>query len=201
MQQQHAYDRRFEDALDSAEVLFAEKGFHAASMRDIARAAGVSVAGLYYYLPSKQATLYLVCNRVFDRLEAAARAVSPTGDPRRGLETFVRNHLRYMIENRHAYRVLLHDMKALEGDFREKLRARRRRYFSLLSDLVGRLQTKGASVSARLAAAALFGMLNWAPTWYRRELDGGADELADRLLALFLRGFSAPALALAEAGT
>jgi AcrR family transcriptional regulator len=162
-------------------------------MRDVARAVGVSVAGLYYYLPSKQEALYLVCNRVFDRLEAAARELPSSGDPKRRLEAFVRDHLRQIIENRDAYRVLIHDMKALEGDLRERLRARRRRYFSLASDLVGALEAKSAVVSPRLAAAALFGMLNWTPTWYQREIDGDSDELADRMLALFLRGISEPA--------
>jgi AcrR family transcriptional regulator len=200
MHEQHAYDRRCEDVLDTAEALFAEKGFHAASMRDIARAAGVSVAGLYYYLPSKQTALYLVCDRIFDRLEAAARDMPSSGDPARRLKTFVRDHLRHMIEKPHAYRVLLHDMNALEGDFREKLRARRRHYFSLASDLVDRLETKNALVSPRLAAAALFGMLNWAPTWYQRELDGNSDDLADSMLALFLRGIAEPGASPKEVG-
>ncbi len=198
-QQQHVYDRRFEDGLNNAEALFAERGFHAASMRDIARAARISVAGLYYYLPSKQAALYFVCNRVFDRLEAAARELPSCGDPRRRLETFVRGHLRHMIENRDAYRVLLHDMKALEGDLRSKLRVRRRHYFSLASDLVSRLETKNEVVPPRLAVAALFGMLNWAPMWYQRELDGDSDDLADNMLALFLRGISEPAPSAEEA--
>jgi AcrR family transcriptional regulator len=186
--QQPAYDRRFEDALDSAEALFAEKGFHAASMRDIAGAAGVSVAGLYYYLPSKQTALYIVCNRTFDDLDAATRESKSIKEPKRALYTFVRGHLRYMVDNHSAYRVLLRDMEAAEGEFREKLRARRRRYFSTASGLVSRVQPKSGAVSARIAAGALFGMLNWAPMWYQSKLDGEVDDLAGKMVALFLSG-------------
>ncbi len=188
--QQPAYDRRFEDALDIAEALFAEKGFHAASMRDIASAAGVSVAGLYYYLPSKQTALYLVCNRTFDDLDAVTRESGSIREPRRALYTFVRGHLRYMVDNHRAYRVLLRDMEAAEGEFREKLRARRRRYFSVASDLVSRVEPKSGLVSSRVAAGALFGMLNWAPMWYQSELDGDVDDLAGKMVALFLGGIA-----------
>lgn len=192
------YGRRFEDALDSAEAVFAEKGFHGASIRDIAHAAGLSVAGLYYYLPSKQDALFLVCNRTFDRFEEATNRLSSIDDPKRRLHAFVREHLRYIIGNRAAYGVLVRDMDALQDELREKLRIRRQRYFSLVSDLVSQLEPRTASGSWRIAAAVLFGILNWAPMWYRHELDGDLDELTDKILALFLRGASRPPLKLEE---
>ena len=188
-----SYDRRFEDILDSTEVLFAEKGFHATSMRDIAHAAGISIAGLYYYLPSKQAALSLVCTRTFDRLDAAAHDLHAIVDPDQRLHAFVRKHLGYMLRNDAAYRVLLHDMDALCGEYGDRLRFRKRRYFSLVSDLLSRLEVNLAFISTRIAAGALFGMLNWAPAWYRRDLDGDIDTVADKMLALFLGGISASA--------
>lgn len=188
--QQFDYDHRLDDALDSAEALFAKKGFHGASMRDIARASGVSVAGLYYYLGSKQTALYLVCNRIFDRLEAATAQLDTVDDSVRRLEIFVREHLRFMIGNRHAYRVLLRDMEALEGEYGRNIHARRRRYFAAAADLIRPLAEKAGLTSARLAAATLFGMLNWTPTWYRADLDGDVDALAANALAIFLRGIA-----------
>ncbi|HUZ48674.1 MAG TPA: TetR/AcrR family transcriptional regulator [Candidatus Dormibacteraeota bacterium] len=188
-----SYDRRFEDILDSTEDLFAEKGFHATSMRDIAHAADMSIAGLYYYLPSKQAALFFVCTRIFDRLDAAADELRDIADPEERLRTFVRTHLAYMLRNEDAYRVLLHDMDALDGEYGDRMRLRKRRYFSLAADLVSRLDVNPAFISPRIAAGALFGMLNWAPTWYRRGLDGDIGTVADNILALFLGGISATA--------
>jgi AcrR family transcriptional regulator len=189
-QAQPAYDRRLETVLDSAEAVFARDGFHAASMRDIAQAVGISIAGLYYYLSSKHEALYFVCDRVFERIEAAAHELDLIGDATHRLKNFVRAHLHYMIDHRDAYRVLLRDMEALQGDFRKRVHERRRRYFALASALVDELANNDARVSPRLAAGALFGMLNWAPTWYQSELDGDVDALADKILALFLHGYS-----------
>ena len=188
-----AYDQRYEDILDSAEALFAQQGFHATSMRDIARAACISVAGLYYYLPSKQQALSFVCERIFDRLEAGTAESARLSDPNERLAAFVRGHLRYLLTNNRSYRVLLHDLQALDRESNGSTRARRRRYFQSLVDLLAALDPH-AEENARMAAGALFGMLNWAPTWYREEADGDVDAAAERLTELFLHGFRSGAL-------
>ena len=188
-----AYDQRFQEVLDCAESLFARQGFHATSMRDIARAACMSVAGLYYYLPSKQAALSFVCERIFDRLESGSAASAALGSPRDRLAAFVRGHLGYLLTNNLSYRVLLHDMQALEGESSQGARARRRRYFHSLVDLLAELEPRERHRS-RMAAGALFGMLNWVPTWYRQDRDGDVEALAARLTELFLAGFYSDAL-------
>ena len=190
------YDRRYGDVLDSAEALFAEKGFHATSMRDIAHAAGMSVAGLYYYLPSKEAALFLICTRTFDRLEAATNGLKAIVHSESRLRAFVHEHLRYMLSNEGAYRVLLHDMDALGGEYGERMRIRKRRYFSSASELVGRLEMDAEFISPRIAAGALFGMLNWTPAWYRRNLDGDIAAVADTMVAIFMGGVAASGSAL-----
>ena len=45
--------------------IFADKGFEGASIRDISRATGVSLSGLYYYFDSKQKLLYLIQHNTF----------------------------------------------------------------------------------------------------------------------------------------
>lgn len=183
-------DRRCEAAIDSAERLFAERGFHGASMRDVARAARASIAGLYYYLPSKQAALYYVCDRIFERLEDVAAGLQSIRDPRMRLEAFVCGHLRHLIHHPYAYRVLQRDAEALEGPYAQQFQKRRRAYFSMAASLVDDLCGRTGSIPTRIAAAALFGMLNWAPTWYRQQVDGDVDAVAGQLLQLFLRGAS-----------
>ena len=188
-----AYDQRFQEILDNTESLFARQGFHATSMRDIARATCMSVAGLYYYLPSKQAALSFVCERIFDRLEAGSAGSARLATPRERLTAFVRGHLGYLLTNNLSYRVLLHDMQALEGESSHGARARRRRYFHSLVELLAELEPRERP-RARMAAGALFGMLNWVPTWYREESDGDVETLAARLTDLFLVGFHSDAL-------
>jgi hypothetical protein len=48
------YEERFETILKSAAAIFAQRGYARASIRDVAKAAGISVAGLYYYCRSKE---------------------------------------------------------------------------------------------------------------------------------------------------
>src|ERR1051325_5900462 len=73
------YDQKLEFILRTSARIFAEKGFHSTSMRDIARATGVSLAGLYYYCKSKEELLFLIQDhcfgRVCERLEERIRGV------------------------------------------------------------------------------------------------------------------------------
>src|SRR5213079_1342627 len=67
------YDKKLEHILRTAARIFAEKSYHSTSMRDISRATGVSLAGLYHYCKSKDELLFLIqytCfGRVLERLE------------------------------------------------------------------------------------------------------------------------------------
>jgi AcrR family transcriptional regulator len=193
------FDLRLRTAIDAAEAVFARSGYGGASMRDIASAAGMSIAGLYYYLPSKQRALELVCERAFgallDSLDVAVVAAAP---PEAKLRAFVRDHLRFVVEHPAAFRVLLYDMDSLEGQARNAIQERRRRYFARAADLVVAVaQAQPSAVSSRVATAALFGMMNWTPMWHHA--DGGTDVagIADQMGELFLRGV-APAPCVAE---
>jgi AcrR family transcriptional regulator len=190
------FDLRLREALDAAEAVFASKGYGGASMRDIASTAGMSIAGLYYYLPSKQRALELLCERAFgDLLVSLDDAVAAATSPDAKLRAFVRGHLRFVIEHPEAFRVLLYGMDALEGQARNAIQERRRRYFARAADLVIAVaQAEPTGVSTRVATAALFGMMNWTPMWHHA--DGAADvaAIADQMYELFLRGIAPSAL-------
>jgi AcrR family transcriptional regulator len=66
------YDRKLEGILRQAAAVFCARGYHRASMRDIARTTGVSLAGLYYYFPSKEHLLYLIQRQAFETLVDSA---------------------------------------------------------------------------------------------------------------------------------
>src|SRR5664279_5772804 len=66
------FDRRLAEILDYATEIFADKGYEGASMRDLSRLSGISLAGLYYYFNSKEKLLYSIqkhtFNNILDRL-------------------------------------------------------------------------------------------------------------------------------------
>ena len=59
------FDRRMQHILEHATEVFYEKGYEGASMRDLSRATGISLAGLYYYFESKEKLLYLIQKHTF----------------------------------------------------------------------------------------------------------------------------------------
>ena len=68
------YDENLQKILKTSAKIFAEKGFHHTSVRDISRATKMSLSGLYYYFTTKEELLYLIQERCFVTLIAALGA-------------------------------------------------------------------------------------------------------------------------------
>lgn len=187
-----AFDVRLSEAVHAAERVFAEYGYAAATMRDVAEAAGLSIAGLYYYLPSKEHALFLVCRQAFLELAKALDAAMKTpGSHEDRLHAFVRGHVEFLAREPHAYRVLLHDLDALKNEHRTQIHELRRRYFTSAADLVIAVQQdRHSTIPTHVATAALFGMMNWMPMWHRDGTDA-AQHIAWDMSRLFIQGVAA----------
>jgi TetR/AcrR family transcriptional regulator, cholesterol catabolism regulator len=162
------------DILRAAARVFAAKGYHQASMRDIARTTPASLAGLYYHFPTKEEILYEISASTFDTvMEGAKAALDRGGDPETRLRAFVDNHLAYFAAHLTEMKVLSHESDSLTGERREQIQERKRRYVALAESLLASLDGNGQRGSkaqareTRLSTLALFGMMNWIYTWYR----------------------------------
>src|SRR5712692_4913972 len=83
------FDRRLAKILDHATAIFCEKGYEGASMRDLSRSCGMSLAGLYYYFESKEKLLYLVQKDLFSGvMESLAERLNGVTDPEVRVRTF-----------------------------------------------------------------------------------------------------------------
>ena len=77
------HDEKLQEILKASAKIFAEKGFHRTSVRDISRATDMSLAGLYYYFRTKEELLYLIQERCFvTLLQRWEKAVPPETDVR-----------------------------------------------------------------------------------------------------------------------
>ncbi len=185
-----AYDLRRETILKAAAALFASKGYERTSIRDVARASGMSVAGLYYYVHSKEELLYHICNRSFSTiLEALDRELAQTTDPRKRVRVLIRNHLAHFLRDMNEIKVITRELGALRGVYAARIATLRRRYYATCRTVLEGLGTQ--PVGPRLAAMSLFGMINWIHMWYRPEVDGDADHLAEGMARIFLNGYGA----------
>ena len=189
------FDTKLDGILRRAAAVFRARGYHRASIRDISRATGVSLSGLYYYFSSKEQLLYLIQRHAFDTLLAGARrALASVGDPEERLRTFVTLHLSYFIEHPSEMKVLTHEETALGDTWRREVHAIKKNYFRLACDLVDGLRRarRQKGRETRLAVLSLFGMMNWIYTWYNPKVDPDAQTMAREMSNLFLRGILSP---------
>ncbi|MEX0979486.1 MAG: helix-turn-helix domain-containing protein, partial [Gemmatimonadota bacterium] len=95
MDERPTYDEKLARILRESAAVFAEKGYHRASIRDIAAATGVSLSGLYYYFSSKEELLFLIQEHCFGTiLERLREDLERVSRPQDRLRLLVRNHLR-----------------------------------------------------------------------------------------------------------
>jgi AcrR family transcriptional regulator len=185
------YDEKLHQILKTSATIFAEKGFHRTSVRDIARATKMSLAGLYYYFTTKEELLYLIQERCFvtllDRWEEAAK---PELDARTRIRVFAENHLSFFWHNMHEMKVMAHEDESLTGEFNDKILVLKRRYVKVLMDLIAELQDRegGPSIDLRVATFSLFGMMNWIYTWYQPKRDLSLPQLMEQILRVYFLG-------------
>jgi len=184
------FDLRLAEIITHATEVFCKKGYEGASMRDLSRASGMSLAGLYYYFESKERLLFLIQKHTFttivQRLKARLVGVS---DPEQQIRIFILNHLEYFLANPASMKVLSHEAEALKNGFASEVAAIKREYYRICVGLLDDLKrARGLQFSTRIAVLSLFGMMNWIYTWHNSRVDADAEQLAGEMSDIFLRG-------------
>ena len=199
--------RRLEEILAHATDVFYEKGYEGASMRDLSRATGMSLAGLYYYFESKEKLLYLIQKHTFSTIiERLRQRLEEAADPEQRIRIFIQNHLEYFLANKKGMKVLTHEDEVLKDKYADEVRALKREYYRVCLGLMEDFLRSGRSRSAndakrrstdrdpqreitpRIAVLSLFGMVNWFYTWHNPRVDANAKALAAEMSGIFLYG-------------
>src|ERR1700722_2888581 len=187
------YDRRLGEILAHATEVFCEKGYEGASMRDLSRASGMSLAGLYYYFESKERLLFLIQKHTFTTIvQRLKQRLENVDDVEERVRIFILNHLEYFLNNQEAMKVLTHEDDALKNGFGAEIAAIKREYYRICVGLLeGLRKESGLQVSTRTAVMSLFGMMNWIYTWHNPRIDADAEVLPREMGDVFLRGVTA----------
>ena len=200
------YDQKLELILRTAARIFAEKSYHSTSMRDISRATGVSLAGLYHYCKSKEELLFLIQDHCFGRvLERFEQRIKGIDDPFEKLRIFIDNHLSFFAANMAEMKVLSHEAESLAGDMHKHVSGKKEKYAKQARKILREIQSVSeARPSGRATAAssqvnnridltvatyALFGMMNWIYNWYDSSGKLSVNQLVDNMTRLFVNGF------------
>jgi AcrR family transcriptional regulator len=186
-----AIEERYAAILEAARDVFARRGFHQASIREIARAAGLSLAGLYHYVGGKDELLFLVLDRSLDTLiEDLDRACAEAGTSEGRLLALVRTHLDFGFRHAAALKVINRDYELVSEPRRAEVAAKRHAYVERALRILRELDPRHRSGDELLSATnLLLGMLNGIA---RRPFVRSSDDaraLAGTVGALFLYGF------------
>jgi TetR/AcrR family transcriptional regulator, cholesterol catabolism regulator len=184
------FDRQLNKILEHATDVFYERGYEGASMRDLSRATGMSLAGLYYYFESKEKLLYLIQKHAFTTIIGQLRErLKDQEDAEVRVRIFVLNHLEYFLANQKAMKVLSHEDDVLKNGFGAEIAAIKREYYKICRGLLDELKTQsGVEFDTRIAVLSLFGMMNWIYTWHHPKTDADAESLARQMGDIFLHG-------------
>jgi AcrR family transcriptional regulator len=158
--------------------LFAQNGYAAVSMRQIAAEVGVQVGALYNYTPDKQSLLYTLMEEHMATLLTAWREAPKGLSPLERLEAFTRFHIRFNLERADAVFISYMELRNLTGENFAAIEAQRRAYETALEGILSEGVRAGAFrvQDPKVASLALIAMLTGVNTWYRA---GGRLSLED----------------------
>jgi AcrR family transcriptional regulator len=175
---------------EAAARLFSEKGFENTTTRDIAGAAGINNAALYYYFDNKEQILYQVLEEVIrtglEKITEIEQSDRPLEEKLAGI---LRIHTRGAVDF-NKMKLLVHEQRSLSPAHREELKERQRLYVGRLIKVLGQLRDRGEMLDLDLTvcAYAFFGMVSWAYRWYRPEGKVKLEELSEVFYTIFTRG-------------
>lgn len=151
-------ERRHEQICDAALRLFARKGYHQTSVRELAEAAHLSVGGLYTYIKTKEDILLLVYHRIFNLFQVKmSEAMIKSGDPTAQLRSAIEATLKLYDEYHDLILVLYQESHTLRREALQQLFEVDRRYVSMVQAIIegGNRQGNFAAEDANLAAIVI----------------------------------------------
>ena len=122
MDDRPAYHEELLEIVEATAVVFAESGFHGASIRDIAAAAGMNLSGLYCYVRSKEEIRFLIQGRCLQALlKQLGEGMNTISDPRSRLRLLVQNHLHSFARESSAMKIPTHEINVLAGEHGDRI--------------------------------------------------------------------------------
>ena len=187
--------RREAEIIEAAAQVFAHRGYHGASTQDIADVLGMRQASLYYYFPSKEKALKLVCERGVAGYAEGAGAIAKGRDSATAkLTALVRNHLEPLRERAAYVHVFQRERRYLPRDLRHGVRRLARRYERIVEQVFARGVRAGEfrrDLDCRMAALALIGMCNAATGWYGLEPGASLERIVKNYARFIIEGVAA----------
>jgi AcrR family transcriptional regulator len=182
--------------LETAARLICEKGYEGTSIQDIADASGLTKAGLYHHIRSKEHLLLEIQTYGMDVFEERVlHAVMPIEDPLLRLKTCMAKNIQLVTSGwSKEVTIILHEHATLTGEARAQINARKKRYVLFLEASFAEALRNGQTraINPKVAAFAFLGQVLWIYKWFRPDGRVPADALAHEMVDLFFGGLCGP---------
>lgn len=184
-----------DDVIEAAGRLFAERGYHGTSMRDLGKALGLHGSSLYSHVTSKAALLVAVVERGAGLFAAAAEAAMAADlEPSERLRALIRGHIDVVLDHSDETRTFLNEASALDRAHRRKVVEYRDAYEAAFRSTIAAAVDEGAfraDTDVPLASIFTLSILNAVDRWYddRGRID--REQLADAIHAAVVTGLAA----------
>jgi AcrR family transcriptional regulator len=176
--------------LQAAANLFAERGFHNASMAHLARVCGISKPLLYHYYRDKEHILFDVADTYMDQLLAVVASVQAMKlPPPVHLEHLIRGFMQEYAHSQNQHMVLIQDVKFLQAEQYDMVAGKERRVVAAFAAVIEQVEPGLRRRNLdKPVAMILFGMINWTFTWLRSDGPLSYADMGPVVTRIFLNG-------------
>jgi AcrR family transcriptional regulator len=171
---------RQQELLDAAAKLFSEKGYEAATIKDISSAIGRNQAMVYYYFPDKQALLYnAMANGLKKLMEQARKIEKMQVPPDRKLELLIKEHINQLSADRPAQSIASSELRHLVPQNRQKFIATRDKYEKIFRKVIqeGMEQGQFQQADVKITGIFILMLINSTTRWYKSGGKYSLDEI------------------------
>jgi len=163
------FEEKFNHICSTASLLIHQKGFANTTLRDIARATGISLGGLYHYFDNKEDLLFKILKNymhltLFQLEEGLAERVSP----KEQIAYLLKRHIHLYVGHYYEAKCLLHEREYLRGKRLAFIKKQERQYFEICRKVMGRLSREAQCrwIHPNVLTFSFFALVNWIYQWY-----------------------------------
>lgn len=177
--------------IEKASKLFREKGFGAASMRDLAEHVGVEAASLYNHIQSKSEILQTICFKVANEFMTNLEQVESSNQSTlRKMEAIIRLHIRMMLDQYEHIYIADHEWRHLPEPYLSNFLSQRRSYRKRLGDIIEEGIAKGEMkhIDPYVAVLIILSAISGIDSWQRSRKSTNAEALETNMVKYLIEG-------------
>lgn len=177
--------------IEEATALFYKNGYDNTSIRELSKAAELSVAGVYYFFKDKEEILFSILNQsIIDLNDTIKTTVREEDDPQKNIRNVIENLLRHVIRHRMEITILNREYGRLNDEQKEAISTKRREAYKAIKNQLSRLEKNGQLKSKNLTTAvfAIFSMTTWFGRWFDPSGPLTLEEIAAEMADIFFTG-------------